>query len=202
MLDIAKLALNGIVKGIQRSVFSVNIALQFLYIIYLVYALAAKNGSMIANITLLTVSALFLVFYIIMKLRYKKRKRLLHESRRAYRWFKLIMRLYNLGVIIYSANVTADDFNLFSFLLILVIGTMLSIQIAAEVLIFFAERKFKKISENIKNEFSKIINRNGQAKKQQKTPDNQREIIYDVDFVDKGSFKIADEDASEYAENN
>lgn len=106
MFDYTKAALTQIIKDFKKLCYVLSILTQTLYIAYLIFAIVTQKGVLSANITLLSISAVYFVFFLIMTGK--------HGSKTA-KWAKMLfkrskqaIKLFTLGVIFYGIYVTAE----------------------------------------------------------------------------------------------
>ena len=108
MLDYTKGVLSKTLDDFKRITFFSTLSLQIFQIGYLIYALCAGTGILIANIILLTLSSAYLAFmlYIHWQEVEKETRRLLKNI---YRWSKRAIKAFTLGVSIYGLFIAASE---------------------------------------------------------------------------------------------
>lgn len=156
MFNRTKSALVQMVENFKRITFGLGISIQIIYVAYLSYALIAKNGSQIANALLLSVSIGYLIAYVILKPGNQNSKQLLKKGKRTYKIFKLTMRSFNLGVMVYGIFVTANHTDFATVALTSLFVAIFLIQVFCEILIYCIERKIRKFIENFKEDLADI----------------------------------------------
>ena len=109
-------ALDKSVDDLKRACFKIDILVNILYIIYLVYALVVGTGNVIINAVLCSLSVVFFVTYIATSLdEGKKRARKLVKI--TYKRIKLFIDAFSLAIAIYSIYIAAERATVISILL-------------------------------------------------------------------------------------
>ncbi len=143
MFDYTKTAVAKVVSDFKKLDYIRNIATQILYIAYLLYALIAGAGLMLANGILLFLSVAYFIFFLLVttgktnKSKAKTRK-IVH---RVFTRCKQLIKLFTLGVMIYGIYATTTHITPLSVVLsaFLIVGWVL--QIVFEVVLrFFVNR--------------------------------------------------------------
>lgn len=157
MFEYISTALKKIGEDFKRIGFLLGLFGQLFYIAYLVYSMLTVRGIFIANVVLCAVSLAYLVFYIATYNKstrnYKNAKK---TVRRAHSFFKLLIKLITLGMMLYSVYYTVLDVTVLS-----VVFTALSIvsfilQFVFELVRIVIENRIELLVEGIKSDVDKI----------------------------------------------
>ncbi len=101
MLDYTQAAGVRVWNKIKTTAFVLSILTQICSIGYLVYILCVGNGLLPVNISLLALSSLYLLFYLCFLTRGEKSPVKLW-IKRSFKWSKRVVKLFNLGVLVYG----------------------------------------------------------------------------------------------------
>ena len=131
-------ALKTVANAFSIISFVINIIIQLVVIGYLGYSIYANNGNLIANIALVSASALYLVFYIVMwKRNTRKDKSAKKVAKRAKKWVKLLAKAFTLGTLIYGAIIASEAVGVFEIITMIgsLIGWCISVSMEITVLV-------------------------------------------------------------------
>lgn len=102
----SRAALFKVYNDLKKFIFCFNIAAQSVYIAYLIYAIIVGTGILFANITLIALSAGYLVFYIVKIVKHIKTKNNAVETiEKTYRWTKIAIKAFTLGATLYGIHI-------------------------------------------------------------------------------------------------
>lgn len=154
MLDYTKVAVKQMITNFKRTGFVLNIVLQTLYICYLVYAVATGRANLAINAVLLAVCCAYLAFYVFVTEKGKnpdgkKFKKLKNGGKYLFKWIKLGIKIYTLGVAVYAICTTVDNVSPASVLLTAAMAAIWLIQVAFEVVFKIAESQIRLIVEGL-----------------------------------------------------
>ena len=143
--------LNKIIK----LTFTINIITQIFYLGYLIYSITSGKGILIANIILLSVSAIYLIFFIINESKEgKDAKEAKAKNKKFKKWGKRFVKIYTLGIALYSMyfNIVEfgmEDFNVLSFISTILMVMLWFYQVYLDLLLWFIKRQIEKIKNKI-----------------------------------------------------
>ncbi len=150
MFDYTKAAVEKTVNDCKLFAHIYNIAVQLLYILYLIYAIAAHAGILWVNIALLTASSLYFIFYIFMhKMNSRMHKDIKSVARRTYQYFKLSMRALTLGTMIYGIYIATTHVTPLSVILAALAVVGWTLQVIFEIALYFIESHAKLIMAGV-----------------------------------------------------
>lgn len=154
MLDYTKVAVKQMITNFKRTGFVLNIVLQALYICYLVYAVATGRANLAINAVLLAVCCAYLAFYVFVTEKGKnpdgkKFKKLKNGGKNLFKWIKLGIKIYTLGVAVYAICTTVDNVSPASVLLTAAMAAIWLIQVAFEIVFKIAESQIRLIVEGL-----------------------------------------------------
>ena len=131
-----------------------NIVLQVISITYLVYAMIVGSGNLWVNLSLLVLSTAYFVFYLIV---HTRKKDLQKKVAKIFRWCKLGIKFFNLGLIIYGLYFTLQEVTLLALvqLAFMIVGWVLGV--VFEVVISVLEKRATLILDGLKEDFSAVI---------------------------------------------
>ena len=155
MFDYTKAAFKKTVSDFKKIDLIRNISTQLIYIAYLIYVICIQSGNLIANVILLSLASAYFLFFLYMKIRGVKRN-VKRTVKNVYKWSKQLVKLFNLGVMIYGLSITASHFTAPSLILaaLMIVGWVL--QILFEVVFQFFLKKAKFIMEGMEADYQKI----------------------------------------------
>lgn len=185
MFDHTKEVVGGTVRGLKKFFFCVTIFMQLLYIGYLAHAIFAEVGNLYANIVLCAISVIYLIAGIIIhNITGKEGKRYKKLSKRAYKWGKLLINAFTLGVAIYGLVNSAGSNNLLSIVLTVFMIISWCFKVFVQILIICIERKKKQFIEIFKKEKDEIV----QPVQKEQIPESSAENTTQVeDFNEKSN---------------
>ena len=143
MIDYTKAAIEKTVADLKRFGFTFNIATELFSILYLIYAIAVGGGYLAANIILAALSLSYLIFYVITHNNPDaKAARILTKA--AYKWVKLGIKAFTLGVTVYGIYIATEHVTLLSVVMAsaMVIGWTLNIILTLCINYFSSKAKF------------------------------------------------------------
>ena len=187
MLEYTKAAIKKTIEDFKKIDFARAVITQIIYIVYLIYAVCIQSGVLVANILLLTLACAYFAFFLYMKTRGVK-KQVKKAVQKTYKWSKRLVKLFNLGVMLYGLSITASHFTALSLILaaLMIVGWVL--EILFEVVFHFLLKrakfilagmeadyeKLKKPVKTVGNFFKKLA---GKEVEPEKEPSKDREIL-------------------------
>lgn len=155
MLDYTKAAIKKTIEDFKKIDLVRNIATQVLYLVYLLYAVCVGSGFLPVNIILLTLAAAYFAFFLFVTFRGVK-KQIKRTVRTVYGYCKHLLKLFNLGVMIYGISLTAGHVTPVSLLLssLMIVGWVL--QILFEVVFKFFLNRAQFILEGMEADYENL----------------------------------------------
>lgn len=155
MFDYTRAAFRKIVDDFKKIDFIRCVLTQSIYIAYLIYAICIGSGLLAVNIALLTLAVAYFLFFLYMK-RYGVQKLVKKTVKKVYKWSKRLIKLFNLGVMIYGLAVTANHFTALSLILaaLMIVGWVL--EILFEVVFNFFLKKAKLIMAGMETDYKQV----------------------------------------------
>lgn len=134
----------------QMTIVSVSATLliHFIYLGYLTYSLYAGIGVKGINIALIAGTLIFLATYFILRLGNKEKRQKAKTTKRFYKSFKLITKLFNSLTAIYTLY-TAQDANFIARIFAVIGAVILVLRLIGELISFLIKRKAKKVKEHM-----------------------------------------------------
>ncbi len=132
MLDYTRAAGKRILRDIKVFTMLVNVATQALYIFYLIYSLFTGAGIFFVNLALLVLAVAYFGFYSY-NVWTREGKTLSRKVKLAFKWCKRLIKLFNLGVMLYAVT-TAQEATLFSLLLTALLIVFWVLDLIVEIL--------------------------------------------------------------------
>ena len=187
MLDYTKAAIKKTIEDFKKIDFARAVITQIIYIAYLIYVVCIQSGVLVANIALLTLACAYFAFFLYMKTRGVK-KQVKKAVQKTYKWSKRLIKLFNLGVMIYGLSITASHFTALSLILaaLMIVGWVLELLFEVVFRFFLGRAKFilegmeadyEKLTKPVKtvgNFFKKLA---GKEVEPEKEPSKDREIL-------------------------
>ena len=159
MFEYTKLVFNQTVDDIKKISTVAQFATQSIYVAYLIYAVAVGTGIIGVNIGLLAISALYLAFSVIMKVKEIKKTddKIKKNVKKAYKIAKHIIQIPTLAVAIITLATLESDHITFSllFTVLMVIGYVVSILLS--VITSIVESRAKKFMVAIEADIEPIM---------------------------------------------
>ena len=155
MFDYTRAAFRKIVDDFKKIDFIRCVLTQGVYIAYLNYAVCIGAGLLAVNIALLTLATAYFAFFLYMKI-YGVQKQIKARVKQVYKWSKRLIKLFNLGVMIYGLSVTANHFTSLSLILssLMIVGWVL--EILFDVVFKFFLNKAKLIMEGMEADYKNV----------------------------------------------
>ena len=124
-----------------------TLTINLIYIGYLTYSLMNDVGIRIVNISLIIGTAVFLLAYLFLQLVGQKQKDRLKSTKRTYKRFKLITKVFTTGTALYSLVTAASSANMVATVITAVGAGFLVLRIIVEIIGELIRRKAKKMKE-------------------------------------------------------
>lgn len=143
MIDYTRAAIEKNITDLKIFGFRFNIATEIFSILYLIYAIIVGGGYLIANIVLALLSLSYLIFYIITQNNPEaKSARILTKA--AYKWIKLGIKAFTLGVTVYGIYIATEHVTLLSVVMAsaMVISWTLNVILTLCINYFSSKAKF------------------------------------------------------------
>lgn len=159
MFEYTKLVFNQTVDDIKKISTVAQFATQSIYVAYLIYAVAVGTGIIGVNIGLLVISALYLAFSVVMKVKEIKKTdgKIKKNVKKAYKIAKHIIQIPTLAVAIITLATLESDHITFSllFTVLMVLGYVVSILLS--VITSIVESRAKKFMVAIEADIEPIM---------------------------------------------
>ena len=150
MFDYTKTVIQKIKSDFNALVALFQFSTQVFYMLYLAYALIKGTGIWWINLLLLLLSIAFFVFSVLKKTGRLQDKTKNKQVKRVYLWCKRIIKLYPIGLMVYTVYATTQNVDTLSVLLtaLMIVGWVLGI--VFELLTYFLVSRFEMIIEGVK----------------------------------------------------
>lgn len=160
MLEYTKVVLNQTIDDIKKIAVIANFVTQGVYISYLIYAIATKAGILYVNIPLLAVSAVYLVFSIIMenKKKNKSADKIKSKVKKTYKIAKYIILIPALVSAIITLTTLDSDNITFSLLFTVMMIFTYVTSILLSVITRVVEQRLSMFEVAIKSDLEPIVN--------------------------------------------
>lgn len=132
MLAYTKAAGKKILRDISIFALVCSVITQLFYIFYLIYAILNTVGIFEVNLIMLVLSCAYFGFFL-HSLNFGKKKKLAATVAKAFKWSKRLIKLLNLGIMIYGIVYTATEPDALSIILTAVMGVLWLSDILLEV---------------------------------------------------------------------
>ena len=155
MFQKTKEALSTRLEKITRLTFVFSVITQLFYIGYLVYSVIAQKGIQIANIILTVISVVYFIFFLINERKEgKDAKEAKAKNKKFKKWGKRFVKLYTLGIALYSMYFNIVDAGILGINWISLISNIFMIglwfyQVYLDLLLWFIKRQIQKIKEKV-----------------------------------------------------
>lgn len=124
-----------------------TLTINLIYIGYLAYSLMNDVGIKVVNIALIIGTSVFLLVYLFLQLVGQKQKGQLKSTKRTYKRFKLITKVFTTGTALYSLVTAASSANMVATVITAVGAGFLVLRIIVEIITELIRRKAKKMKE-------------------------------------------------------
>ena len=140
------MAKDELARQLRKISITITLIVHLLYIGYLSYSLLRGIGNRIINIALIIGTGVFLIVYLILQL-FENRKKRLKSTKRYYKRFKLITKLFTTATAIYSLITASKAVSPFATFISVSGAVILLIKILFELISSLIARKAKQIKE-------------------------------------------------------
>ena len=135
MLDYTVEACRKTAEDIKNFIFYFQLLTQSVYIAYLIYAICVNGGYLFLNIPLLCVSIGYLIFFILTRDGTKREATVVKSvASRGVKYFKLSVKIFQIGIIFYSVYIASTHITLFSVCFTAINCVLLVLQLLCEVI--------------------------------------------------------------------
>ena len=155
MFDFTRNAIEKTIRDIKRIDLGVNILIQLLYIAYLIIAIATGSGFFAVNVTLLALSLIYMIFFIIVS-KYGDRK-IKKLGKKIYKYSKYFLRIFTLGAAVTDLFV-AENVSAFDIIFVSLMVLVFIVQIFLEIAIFVLTFRVKSFIKAVKNDLNPVSN--------------------------------------------
>ena len=142
-------AKNELLRQIKKLSITFTLLINLGYIGYLSYSLTKDAGNKIINIALIVGTAVFLLAYLFIQLIGQKKKGQLKSTKRAYKRFKMVTKVFTTATALYSLSLAADSSSKIALILTSIGAAFLCLKIIVEIISELIKRKVKKVKEEI-----------------------------------------------------
>lgn len=157
MFNNTRMALTQVARDLKFAYRSCTFGVQIFYIAYLIYAIFAEVGYLWANITLLAICTVYLLFTITtLEMKGRDFKLLKKNAGHTFRWIKISVKAVVLVSMGYSIYISATDPTPTTIILtaIAVIGWILSLSL--ELLSMYVDNRVQMIINGLKEDWQEI----------------------------------------------
>lgn len=153
-----KAALARALRTIKLVLFVIGIITQALYLSYLAYAIYAGFGNLAINIMLGIVCATYLIFYAVTE-NIKATKRVRHVTKRLFKFFKFVTRMFTITMMVYSIyNVAIEvDRTILYIVLTVLMCIACTVLIFFEIFAFFVERRLRQLAQHVSSNLKTLV---------------------------------------------
>ena len=156
--DRTKATLAKALRITKLILFVIGIITQILYLAYLAYAIYAGYGNLAINILLAVVCASYLIFYTVTE-NIKATKRVRHVTKRLFKFFKLVTRVFTITMIVYSIYNVATEVDINAFYIVLTVLMCLACValIFFEIFAFLVERRLRQLARQVSGNIRTLV---------------------------------------------
>ncbi len=134
---------------------SVNLTVYAIYLIYLIYSIMADVGIKIINIALASVTAAFMIVYLVLRLSAKRKGKQLKAIKHYYKNFKLIARTASALTAVYALVTAVSSVSPFAMIISFLGAVFLIIRLIVELILSLIRRKLRKVKDGIADKFKR-----------------------------------------------
>lgn len=158
MFDYTRAVFDKSVRDFKKLGNIANVLMQVMYISYMIYNLIIDAGWYWVNAILLGLSLGYLIIYLLF---YGKKdhdhKQVLRASKRVYKWTKILVNTFTLGVTLYNAYVAATTMSAFSIIITTLTIIMWVLSVIVEVIAFFVQSRYQLVLDAIEADKQEAI---------------------------------------------
>ena len=158
MLNNTRNTLKDIVSDLKRFSFGCGVVSNALPIIYLIYAICAPAGIAWVNVALLVPSCVYFTFYLITHGNTDKGvKQTRRMTKHALAWYKIVIKLFNMIVVLNSIYAASTHVTVWSIVLAAFTVISLIFQMILELVVLYVEAQCDKIYHSFLTDMDVII---------------------------------------------
>lgn len=152
MLNYTRSSIDDTLVFIKRLIFVFDLLIQFIYIGYLVFRMLSNMGLLIANISLITLSVIYLLYFLLTRQEFYTKEDI--KKRKSVSWiFKILKRIINLTVITMAIITLVDktseiDNITLLFTILMICGFMFSLLF--DIIKYLIDCKYQLICDALK----------------------------------------------------
>lgn len=140
-----------LLRQVRNISISITVAVHLIYIGYLAYSLKQDIGIKEVNIALIVGTAVFLVAYLFLQIVTDNRKSRLKTTKKFYKRFKLVTKVFTTGTAVYSLVTAAKAVSPFAMILSVLGAIFLAVRVITELLVALISSQARKIKESFKS---------------------------------------------------
>ena len=148
MFDYTRGMIHKTIEDIRKLLLAINVSSLLVYILFLFYAIIARNGIIWVNISLLCLVIAYLVFYVVKHEDIDDdSKKLKKKVKRFYKWSKIAIKAVSLGITIFGlyASTVSPDF--ITILMTALTAIILVFSLIGEIVISFINKRIDSFKE-------------------------------------------------------
>ena len=149
MLDYTQVAGRKIYSDVRKISLVCSIITQLFYIFYLIYALFSGVGIFYANLVMLVLSSSYFAFFLYNHV-YGTKTVLAKTVRESFKWSKRLVKLLNLGIMVYGIVYTAVEPDPLSVILTVVMAVLWLADILLEITVIIVKNWCLLLYESLK----------------------------------------------------
>lgn len=149
MLDYTQVAGKKIYSDVRKISLVCSVLTQLFYIFYLIYALGASVGIFPVNLVMLVLSSTYFAFFVYNHV-YGTKRLLAKTVGEAFKWCKRLIKLLNLGIMVYGIVVTAVEPDPLSVILTVVMAVLWLADILLEITVIIVKNWCMLLYESLK----------------------------------------------------
>ena len=149
MLDYTQAAGRKIYNDVRKISLVCSILTQLFYIFYLIYALGTREGIFAVNLVMLVLSSTYFAFFMYNHV-YGTKKALAKAVCESFKWCKRLIKLLNLGIMVYGIVVTSGNPDPLSVILTVVMAVLWVADILLEITVHIVKEWCYLLFESLK----------------------------------------------------
>lgn len=145
----------GVRRVFRNLSISVNLTVYVIYLVYLIYSLYADVGVKAINITLIFVTAAFMIVYLVLRLSHRRTGRQLKQIKHYYKNFKLVARTVSALTALYALISAVSSVSPLAIIISTLGAAFLIIRLIVELILGFIKKQLRKLGRGISERFGK-----------------------------------------------
>ena len=158
LLKQTKSTVGTILSELKLFLLVFTLVSEIIYVGYLVYAIAVGLGNLFVNLALIMLTTVYTTLYVVSQSSKDKRlKRFTGETKHVLNWSKIVVKAFDVGIIIYAIIISQDRFTPISAILAFITVLAWVVQLVLELTVMYFESRWKMLADAFKDDVKPIL---------------------------------------------